>query len=104
MLGPEKSDIPFTPVIKVTTDEKYGRVVEDYKNFTSMSSILSTTLSINANVSSVTHVFELSSIYVDSIMSPTMTRDRAIEEWKQLIETPELLRYKYILYNTDYLS
>ena len=104
MLGPEKSDIPFTPVIKVTTDEKYGRVVEDYKNFTSMSSILSTTLSINANASSVTHVFELSSIYVDSIMSPTMTRDRAIEEWKQLIETPELLRYKYILYNTDYLS
>lgn len=104
LLGPEKSDVPFTPVIKVTTDEKYGRIVEDYKNFTSMSSTLSTELSINASASSVTHVFQLSSIYVDSIMSPTMPRERAIEEWKQLVETSELLRYKYILYNTDYLS
>ena len=33
MLGPEKSDLPFTPVIVESTDEKYGRVTEDYKNY-----------------------------------------------------------------------
>jgi hypothetical protein len=38
LLGPEKSDIPFTPIIKDNADEKYGRVVEDYKDFNKVES------------------------------------------------------------------
>ena len=38
LLGPEKSDIPFTPVIKDNTDEKYGRVVEEYKEYNKIES------------------------------------------------------------------
>jgi len=33
MLGPEKTDLAYTPIIEDVGAEKHGRVVEDYKQF-----------------------------------------------------------------------
>ena len=90
MLGPEKSDIPFTPIIKDTTDEKYGRVVEDYKEYNQILGY-SDAISVDANANYATYDFKLSSIFPD-------------KEWNVLTATPDLLRYRYILYNTNYES
>ena len=111
LLGPEKTDIKFTPVISVTTDEKYGRVTEDYKDMTKISAFNGEPMPILANNRYVSYTFDLSAVYISSLVDPSLTGDaradaiaRAIQDWHDLLETPELLSYKYILYNTNYLA
>ena len=88
LLGPEKSDIPFTPIIKDNADEKYGRVVENYKEYNKLYAY-NTDISIGTYDKCETYTFELSSIFPE-------------DDWKSLMETNDLMRYKYILYNTRY--
>lgn len=90
LLGPEKSDIAFTPIITDNTDEKYGRVVENYKEYNKIYGY-SPQLLINNNTKDIIYTFELSNIF-------------PIDDWESLMETNDLLRYKYILYNTNYES
>lgn len=104
LLGPEKSDIAFTPVIRMTEDEKYGRVVEEYKDVNRISVFNDEAITIPKNLRVATHTFILSSIYINDLTSNGMTPARALQNWNDLIETPELLRYKYIIYNTNYMS
>lgn len=104
LLGPEKSDIAFTPVIKVTTDEKFGRVVEEYKDFNKISAFQKEDIIIHKNYRIATYKFDISSIYIDSLVENGMERSRAESNWQDFIETPELLTYKYIIYNTNYLA
>ena len=89
LLGPEKSDIPFTPVIQDNADEKYGRVVEDYKEFNKILGYNENDIIISAHENYSTYTFNLSSLFPS-------------DEWNTLTSTPELLRYKYIFYNTKY--
>lgn len=104
LLGPEKSDIAFTPVIKVTTDEKFGRVVEEYKDFNKISAFQKEDIIIPKNYRIATYKFDISSIYIDSLVENGMERSKAESNWQDLTETPELLTYKYIIYNTNYLA
>jgi hypothetical protein len=111
LLGPEKTDIAFTPVISATTDEKYGRVTEDYKDMTKISAFNDEPLSILANNRYASYTFDLSAVYISGLVDPSLSGDaradaiaRATQDWLDLLETPELLSYKYILYNTNYLA
>lgn len=104
LLGPEKSDIEFTPVIKVPIDEKFGRVVEEYKDFNKISAFQKEDIIIPKDYRIATYKFDISSIYIDSLVENGMERSRAESNWQDLIETPELLTYKYIIYNTNYLA
>ena len=89
LLGPEKSDVPFTPVIEQTTDEKFGRVVEDYKDYNQTEGYNESQIVVPTNEKYATYTFKLSSIFPE-------------DEWETLTSTNDLLRYKYIVYNTKY--
>lgn len=105
LLGPEKSDIAFTPVIKMTEDEKYGRVTEDYKDISKLSVFNDKPLAIMKNSHVTTYTIVLSDAYIaDLEKNQGMSRERALREWSDLAETPDLTRYKYIVYNTGYLA
>ena len=105
LLGPENSDIAFSPVIKTTIDEKYGRVVEEYKEFNKISTFNDSGMTIRRNMRTTSYTFDISSIYINNLTQnfgkPLAT---ALQDWYDLIDTPDLLRYKYIIYNTKYLA
>lgn len=103
LLGPEKSDIEFSPVINITTDEKFGRVTEDYIEFTKLSSNNDLPLSVLQGDFTATYTFDLSTIYISNVSS-LIGLDRAKIEYDNLYQTDELLSYKYILYNSNYLA
>ena len=103
LLGPEKSDIAFSPVINITTDEKFGRVTEDYNEFTKLSTNNDAKLVVPAGQFTATYTFDLSTIYISNVSS-LIGLDRAKTEYSDLYQTDELLSYKYILYNTNYLA
>lgn len=91
LLGPEKSDVPFTPVIVENPDEKYGRVVEDYKEYDTTQAYNDHPITIAPNSKYATYEFQLSDVFPS-------------DDWDTLNQTNDLLRYKYILYNTKYES
>lgn len=105
LLGPEKSDIAFTPVIKMTEDEKHGRVTEDYKDISKLSVFNDKPLTIMKNNRVTTYTIVLSDTYIaDLENNQGMPHGRALQEWNDFAETPDLMRYKYIVYNTGYLA
>ena len=96
LLGPGKTDIDFTPVINMTEDEKYGRVTEDYRDATKMSAFNDQSIVIPKNYRYATYTFDLSSVYVNGLVSSMVNADdsdakkeearaRAEEIWKDLI-------------------
>lgn len=105
LLGPEKSDITFTPIITTTGEEKYGRVVEEYKEINKISAFNDVDLSVQVNAYVVQYQFNLSDVFIDNFMKTSgMPKDEAESEWKSMLDTSELLSYKYVLYNTNYLA
>jgi len=95
----------------MTEDEKYGRVTEDYRDMTKISAFNTSVLKIPANARSTSYRFDLSSIYISSLVDPTLSGEqkesaiaRAMQNWQDLTQTSELLSYKYIIYNTEYLA
>lgn len=90
LLGPENSDVKFTPVIKTPTDESYGRVVEEYEPVTKFIRYTDE-LTIESNYNSVTAEFFLSD----------MISANALQDME---DSGELLKYKYMLFNTRYES
>lgn len=109
LLGPEKSDIAFTPVIQMTTDDKYGRITEDYREYNKMSAFNATSITIPSKAIEGTYEFDLHDIYMSATVGGTTGSDKgkaaqAETSWAELVETPELLQYKYILYNKKYLA
>lgn len=105
LLGPEKSDIAFTPVITNTNvEDKNGRVVEGYKDFNQMSAFNMSPIVIEQNEISTSYIFDLSSIYIQSISGFSGDLERATESWNELQDTTGLMNYKYLLYNTSYLA
>ena len=72
-----------------TTEEKYGRVTEDYKNYNQLTACNESEIVISSGCSHAEYDFNLSSVFPS-------------DDWEALSSTSELLRYKYILYNTKY--
>lgn len=50
------------------------------------------------------YTFDLSTVYVNGLVTGGTPRAKAEEAWLDLIETPDLLDYKYIVFNTNYLA
>lgn len=103
LLGPEKSDIAFSPVIHITTDEKYGRVTEDYRDFTKISANNDSNIVIKKLSAMAAYEFSLSDMYVANL-SNSIGLERAKSTYEEMRETNQLLTYKYILYNSKYLA
>lgn len=89
----------------MTEDEKHGRVTEDYKDISKLSVFNNKPLTIMKNSRVTTYTIVLSDAYIaDLENNQGMPHGRALQEWNDFAETPDLMRYKYIVYNTGYLA
>lgn len=95
LLGPENSDIDYTPVILDTNvQEQNGRVTEDYKDYTKMITF-NEQLDVSPGASVVTCMFDLRSIFVD---------DNGNSTYDDLAETGTLTKYRWNIANTSYAA
>lgn len=95
LLGPENSDVDYTPVILDTdVTDKYGRVTEDYRDYNKLTAF-SEEIQFEAGNECAVYTFQLSDIFVDDLGRST---------YEDLAETGDLLDYKWNLANTSYTS
>lgn len=94
LLGPENSDIDYTPVIIDQASDKYGRVTEDYREYNKVTAF-SPEITFNANEESAEFTLALSDVFVD---------DHGKSTYEDIAETGALTSYSYTFTNTTYVA
>lgn len=95
LLGPENSDIDYTPVILDTNvQEQNGRVTEDYRNYNKLVAF-SNQINLKAGEHTCSCVFDLRDVFVD---------DNGSSTYNDLAETGTLTNYKWNIANTSYTA
>lgn len=94
LLGPENSDVDYTPVIIDQADERYGRVTEDWKEYSKLTAF-SKEIRVPSLKSCATCTFALSDVFVDS---------RGRSTYDELAETNQLTNYSYTFTNLAYTA
>ena len=94
LLGPENSDVAYTPIIVDAGNTPDGRVTEDYKSIDKISYLNPAEIAIPAHSLSLEFSFDLSTVF---------GLDRHKESiYDQYIETGALSRYAYMFFNSTY--
>ena len=92
LLGPENSDIDYTPVIIDQEGDKYGRVTEDYREYNKVTAF-SPEITFGIGEVTAKATFDLSDVFVD---------DNGKSTYADIAETGALTGYSYTFSNTSY--